>query len=446
MVGAIYSVQRGSCDLLSADTYLPALKHCVNSHPILSAAIRGHETENPTFVRPALLDLRQHIRLSPASDAENEERLLKRVILNSHDAPFLPLNLHPPWRIDVVALSSKNPEQERCFVAFAYSHSNGDGKSGLIFHRTLLDGLNEGHGKPADNMIHPPQTPLSQPVDDPLRISWSYLLGPLLGTYLPAFITKALGMPTSITPVTSTTWTGVPMFDNPNPSRTYMEIIHIDSETLSNALLTCRKHNTKLTAFLHQAILEALCRQFPANDFVSQTPIDLRQCLPGTRDNDMGVFASSTYNLTKRFTTSEQEHDPMLAAAKMTAHFAASATSLQDQPVGLLGYIRDMRSWTLNQLGKSRDTSYELSNIMSFDPSTGGSLVKPWNVEKAIFSQPANVTGSPIAFNAVSTKHGGLVITATWQPGALGVDEEQSLVKELCADFQACFHRLSRMD
>ena len=136
----------------------------------------------------------------------------------------------------------------------------------------------------------------------------------------------------------------------------------------------------------------------------------------------------------------------MLAAAKMTTQFAASATSLQDQPVGLLAYIRNMRSWTLNQLGKNRDTSYELSNIMSFDPSTGGSLVKPWNIQKAIFSQPANVTGSPIAFNVVSTKGGGLVITATWQPGALGVDEEQLFVKDLCVDFQACFQRLSWMD
>jgi hypothetical protein len=446
VVGAVYSTQRGSCDLTSVDTYLPALKHCVNSHPILSAAIRGHETESPIFVRPALLDLRQHIRLSPAIDAENEEQLLKRVVLNSHDTPFLPLNLHPPWRIDVVALSSQDPKQERCFVAFTYSHSHGDGKSGLTFHRTLLDGLNEAHGHPTENIVHPPRTPLSQPVDDPLRISWNYLLGPLLGTYLPSFITKALGMPTSITPVTSTTWTGAPILYNPNTSRTYIEIIYIDSETLRSALLTCRKHNTKLTAFIHQAILEALHRQFPDNDFVSQTPIDLRQCLPGSRDNDMGVFASSTYNLTKRFTAREQEHDPMLAAAKMTTQFAASATSLQDQPVGLLGYIHNMRSWTLNQLGKKRDTSYELSNIMSFDPSTGGSLVKTWNVEKAIFSQPANVTGSPIAFNAVSIKDGGLVITATWQRGALGVDEEQSFVKDLCADFQASFQRLSCVD
>lgn len=366
-------------------------------------------------------------------------------MLNCHDAPFLPLDLHPPWRVDIVALSSQNPKQDRIFIAFAYSHSHGDGKSGLIFHRALLDGLDAIHETPIESVIHPPKTPLPTPLDNSLRISWSYLLGPLLGTYLPALITNALSMPTAITPVTSRTWTGAPIFHNPTTFRTSMEILYISNPSLTNALLTCRKHNTKLTAFIHEAILSALRRHLPANDFVSETPIDLRKCLPGSRDRDMGVFASTTYDLTKAFNTSE-EHDPMLAAVSFTAQLAKIATTLQDQPVGLLRYIRDVRSWTLGQLGKKRDTSYELSNIMVFEPSSTASGTNRWHVEKAIFSQPANVTGSPIAFNAVSVRDGGLVITATWQAGALGVEDEGKFVKSLCVGIETAFTELSEVE
>ena len=437
---------------MSIDTYLPALKFCVERHPLLGAAIRGHETETPVFVRPASLDLRDHIRIVRQEDTAKEEQLLKQFIIDCNDAPFERLDLHPPWRISVVALSSQDPSWERCFITFAYSHSHGDGKSGLLFHRTFLEGLNRVNFSTITSVMQLSPKPLPTPLDDSLRISWSYLLGPLFGHYLPAFIPKLLGMPTAITPVTSTTWTGVPMFHYPNTFHTCMEIIYIDGEVLNNALVTCRKHNAKLTAFMHQAILAALQKHLPDKDFVSQTPIDLRKCLPGTRDNDMGLFASTTYILTKAdstpLDTPEAHHNLMHAAAQMTAQLASSATKTTDQPIGLLRYIRNMRAWTLGQLGKDRDTSYELSNIMSFDPTgapENNDTNNPWRVKRVIFSQPANVTGSPISFSTASVRGGELVITASWQPGALGVaGDEEGFMKGLCEDMESCFRRLSR--
>ena len=448
VVAAEYSVRRGAYDLSSLETYLPALKTCVERHPFLSTAIRGHETNNPFFIRPASFDLKEHICIVRRNDIESEEQLLKHVILDCHDAPFEPLDLHPPWRIAVAALSSQDPNWERCFIAFAYSHSHGDGKSGLLFQRTLLDGLNQDSLSPITSIIQSSQKTLPTPLDNSLRISWGYLLGPLFGHYLPAFIPKLLGMPTAITPVTSTTWTGVPMFHDPQTFRTCMEIISIDGETLHNALNVCRRHNAKLTAFMHQAILAALRKHLPENDFVSQTPIDLRKFVPGTQDNEMSCFASTTFILHQARPTTIDPHEDynslMHAASQMTAQLARSVTTT-DQPVGLLRYIRNMRSWTLGQLGKDRDTSYELSNIMSFDSTTAESNDNAWRVERVIFSQPANVVGSPISFSAASVRGGELVITASWQPGVLGVEGvEEDFMKELCKDIESCFRKLTR--
>jgi hypothetical protein len=448
VVAAEYSVRRGSYDLLSFDTYLPALKLCVEMHPFLSTAIRGHETNNPVFIRPASLDLKEHICIVRRNDIKSEEQLLKHVILDCHDAPFEHLDLHPPWRIAVAALSTQDPDWERCLIIFAYSHSHGDGRSGLLFQRTFLDGLNQDNVSPITSIIQTSPKPLPTPLDDNLRISWGYLLGPLFGHYLPAFIPKLLGMPTAITPVTRTTWTGAPMFHDPKTFRTCMEIISIDGETLHNALIVCRRHNAKLTAFMHQAILAALRKHLPEKDFVSQTPIDLRKFMPGMQDNEMGSFASTTFNLHKAHPTTIAPHEEynslMHAAAQMTAQLARGVTA-SNQPVGLLRYIRNMRSWTLGQLGKDRDTSYELSNIMSFDSTTAESNDNTWRVKRVIFSQPANVVGSPISFSAASVRGGELVITASWQPGALGVEgEETNFMKGLCKDIESCFRRLSR--
>ena len=155
-------------------------------------------------------------------------------------------------------------------------------------------------------LYKPPQNLFQPLLTNNLRISWGYLLGPLFGHYLPAFIPKLLGMPTEITPVTSTTWTGVPMFHDPQTFHTCMEIINIDSDTLNNALVLCRRHNAKLTAFMHQAILAALRKHLPENDFVSQTPIDLRKFVPGTQDNEMGCFASTTFILHQARPTTTQ--------------------------------------------------------------------------------------------------------------------------------------------
>ena len=61
----LYSVSDSvySFDPSNLEHFVPALKHCIAAHPILSAAIQGQTTESPNFTRPAYLDLRRHLHV-----------------------------------------------------------------------------------------------------------------------------------------------------------------------------------------------------------------------------------------------------------------------------------------------------------------------------------------------------------------------------------------------
>jgi hypothetical protein len=118
------------------------------------------------------------------------------------------------------------------------------------------------------------------------------------------------------------------------------------------------------------------------------------------------------------------------AARSTTQNLAHCASTLDDQPVGLLAYLRNMYPWTKGQIGKRRECSYEVSNIMSFNP---GPFVpeERWSIESMIFSQPANVSSGCLNFNVVSRHQGDLTIVISWQAGALDVQDEQTFAENV---------------
>lgn len=124
-------------------TLIKALKHCISVHPILSATILGEETESPAFGRPPVLRLDHHfqfVNLETYSGQSNsdQQELIKSVLLRIHDEPFKSRDQIPPWKIIVGGMKEENS----FLISFAYYHSHGDGKSGLVFHKTFLEGEN----------------------------------------------------------------------------------------------------------------------------------------------------------------------------------------------------------------------------------------------------------------------------------------------------------------
>jgi hypothetical protein len=457
----VQQLKDDTTDGIKINTFIPALKYCIAAHPILSAAIRGEETEAPQFVRPATLDLRNHIEICDpptvgAMSPTDEVHFLKQLTVEKHDQLFQDIEHIPPWKIVVLPLPAQPGTSERRFyILFSFSHSHGDGKSALAFHKTLLKGFEVGYLTYNEDPLHrTSSSPLLPPIEEAcnLKISLPYLLGPFIATYLPKFISGILNLHASVTPQVPDSWIGTPAVYDPKNFHTGLEIVVIDKETLNAILAACKTYGAKFTGLLHQVIVRAMSQALPADtpagNFVAETAVDLRHLIPGLSNDDMALCVSSVYEAFARVDSasspggkqSEEDKEAMWAAARSTtARLAAGISTLANQPIGLLQYLAHFRMWLVNQIGKPHDSSYSISNIVSFDPFNGNesknATTHPkqqrmsWDIEMMVFSQPANPTSTPLCFQVVSRKGGAMTITLTWQIGVLGLPDENSFVK-----------------
>ncbi|THV88426.1 hypothetical protein D6D26_09962, partial [Aureobasidium pullulans] len=213
-IGGIYTV-KASATKISQQTFVPALKHCVATHPLLSATIEGQDTESPSFARPETLDLHNHVEILCTDDLGNgaadlsEKDLIHRVTNRTLDLELSDVEITPPWKVVVFSLPDQGSTQ-RLFILFAYYHSHGDGKSALAFHKTFLQGLNQESNVGDNFLCETPSVPLPPTIEQAgkLSISWTYLLSPLFGAYLPEAVVKSLGLRASTTPKSADAWTG----------------------------------------------------------------------------------------------------------------------------------------------------------------------------------------------------------------------------------------------
>ena len=354
----------------------------------------------------------------------------------------------PAWKLLIIQLASDTEGNSRFWAGFAYSHSHGDGKSGLAFHRTFLHGLELATQAPSaySDSMHvnteslPPLLPCLEDLA-PLTISWRFLLGPLLGEYLPTKVSSFLGFQAGLSS-DSQSWTGLPCSYDPANHHTGLVLWQFDARTLSKALEICRLRKVKLTGLLHQAVVYALSQFVWPRDvlgtFVAATPLDLRKLVTGCGDEDIMNCVSGAYEVLParpdaRIYTGITP-DSWDAALSTSEFLARKASTLADQPIGLLRYLHKFRPYLLGKLGKPREESYEVSNLGNMSTVTDASLdEKParWQIERTIFSQPANFTGCAINFNFVSTAGSGLALTITWQKDSLGLrpdfDEQETM-------------------
>ncbi|KAJ5347930.1 hypothetical protein MYU51_008033 [Penicillium brevicompactum] len=439
--------------------FVPALKHCIAAHPILSAAIQGQATETPSFTRPAYLDLRRHLHVVPAFSPsvsltpQEDLNLISQVTKEIHDQPFLEVDQHPPWKVCIVPVFNQpgSTGAQKMYIIFAYSHTHGDGRSGLAFHKSFLEGLQVGHDLydrkyicQSSTSLLPP--PLEEVCD--LTISWSYFLSNVLPSLMPSSVSRLLGFPSS--KVTSA-WTGKPMCHEPSNFRTGSQALLVEKSLLGAVLEICREHDVKFTGFFNQLVARVLDTvlppDIPSRHLIGQIVVDLRPLIPAYAENQMGnsvsalhVSSTGSYPKPKRGGAVPLKHDDMFwaAARRTTMQLGDCASTLADQPIGLLRYLSQFRPWFLAQLGKPRDSSYEISNAVVFDPQPLDSFQTISNtgqmncdIERMLFSQPANATGSALNFQLVTRKGGDMVITLNWQLGVLDVPDEEIFIRDI---------------
>ncbi|KAH0333682.1 hypothetical protein KCU81_g9767, partial [Aureobasidium melanogenum] len=460
-IGGIYTVKREKNDQISQQTFVPALKHCVATHPLLSAVIEGEDTESPAFARPKALNLQDHVGILSINDLQggavhsSEKDLMHHVTVRTLDSKFSSVETTPPWKIVVLNLPNHDEDQDqfiqRFFILFAYYHSHGDGKSALAFHRTFLQGLNGQKSDIHESFIcETPSNPLPPTIEQAgkLSISWSYLLSPLFGAYLPEFVTKSLGLRASTTPKSANAWKGIKIPFDHSTFTTGLEFFNISPKIMDETLQLCRAHDVKFTSLLHQLVVRALSEALPGNtstgddigSFVALTVVDLRHLLNGIGSNDMScpgptasfeLFSRGNVENWKDWSNPKSDSPIWTTARQTSKDLAQRANTLHDQPIGLLSYLSRFRPWMQGEAENDRESSYEISNLGVFDP-TADAQKGDWDVESMLFAQPANVMGSCLAVNVVTKKGGATTISLTWQTGTLGVGNEQEVVSFVC--------------
>ncbi|KAK6852281.1 hypothetical protein PG995_012406 [Apiospora arundinis] len=479
VVGATYETGRdAAADLQSLQTFARPLKRCIEKFPYLKVVVRDASTEKPFFERVTSLNPQAHLRIitHPAAGVapaggEEEEQWKEKLLESLVDEPNS-IATTPPWRVMVLPIS-----RTRCFVAFAYSHTIGDGPAALAFHRAFLDGLRQGSAA-LEEAVEPtgpvavPEFVLPDPFDMPgrLPVSWSFLLGPLLAALLPKTVGGWLGLQAHAAKVEQATWTGSDVSLDPGPNRSCVRMFAVDEARVSGAIRASRAHGAKLTGTFHQLVVRALSKhitnQKAGGNFVSQTAISMRASI-GLPSEEWGNFASGCYGMhpaaavvekdeEQQDVTEERQQQPFLPsplstskspsplpalmwanAASLSKTIAESAAQLQDQPLGLLRYAPSIRNWIRGKVGGRRDCSYEVSNLTSFrgggdddeNPATPQqqprqTASRSCRITEMIFAQPGGVVSAPLAFNLVSVGGGPLVGTITWGRGALGVPVE----------------------
>lgn len=317
--------------------------------------------------------------------------------------------------------------------------------SAIAFHRTFLDALQDNVGQQSgkQNLVHSQGfRRLSPPFDTKanLPISWTFLLSPLLGLYLPASF--GFGLNT----ITPTTWTGSTTFYHPEKYQVGVEICSIDATTVRKVLKECRAQGSKITGLIHQLIVSALSELLPEgyDNFAAQTAINMRNAV-GVSNEEMGLYVAGDVEILNR-ASPQTMTTPLWARAKsMTDKLAAAASRTQDQSVGLLRYLSDIRAWTLSKLHQRRGGSYEVSNLGNFQPAGNCEHV---SVTDLVFAQSTDVNGPALNFNVVSASDGPMTVTITWQIGALdlGVQSESEFVKAVCQKLEDSLTRISDMD
>jgi hypothetical protein len=435
----------------SSRFFYRAAKSCIEKHPTLSYVVRDTQTDASFFERVSTIDLEKHIFILEADDDIN---LVANEKQNFNDLARIETIMPaiadqrwsmdtPPWRLTILPLQAQEVEGTtctRCFIVFSFSHALGDAISAVAFHRTFREEFYRNE-KADHSLLTTPVADFPAPFDTPqtLPISWSFLFRPLIAVLLPKFVANILGLRSTASTLKPDTWTSTNMFFDQERFHTCLKLVELQRSEVEALLQVARQKGTKLTAMVHQSLVRALSKELPRSEggsFVSGTAVNMRRAV-GRSNDEMGLFVNAWYEFHERDDTwskpwTEQTWEN---AHVLTEHLAKCAVTLQDQAVGLLRYAPSIKKWTAAKIGQARDSSFEVSNLGAFDlaDEKAQASKNSCKITKMVFSHSANVTSSPFTLSIVSVKGGSMVISITWQPGALGVpsDLEQPFIDRL---------------
>ena len=436
VIGARYKLNE-SFNVHLTSTFYDPLYQCIERHPYLSVSVEDMHTDKSYYRQVLEMKLLNHVSIATPTTAGGDSVEIQKAVEENLVGTWS--RGTPPWRIVVL------PLEHGCFIAFVFSHAIGDGRTGVAFHQSLLWAIRNPKNatERQGDLIRVPSTRFPGPFDTPERlpISWSFLLSPLIAAIIPDFLSKLLGIRASASPTNSGTWVGsdCPTADELHLVQSNLIVRKIDGPKFEKILCIVKNRNAKFTGVFIQCVFRALWRNLPSKgnitNLVSQVAIDMRGSVGIPKDHG-GVFAAGCYLIsTDREPTAHFHVADWETARSYTEKLAVSATTLQDQMIGLLRYAPSITKWTLSRFGKPRDSSFEVSNVGvvddNFAPADVSSEVK---ITDMIFAQRGHAMSAPLTFNLIHVKGSALTYTVTWQSGALNVGQGQEdvFVEKVC--------------
>ncbi|EPT01349.1 hypothetical protein FOMPIDRAFT_153582 [Fomitopsis schrenkii] len=402
IISGRYTREDGS--ILDKASLYAALAKVTQKHGFLNVRVVGEDTPTPAYARLDAVNLDEVVRF-----VEGE----LREVLESETAKGFDTS-KPLWR--VLVLKDGN-------VLFSFHHTIGDGQSGMAFHQTLLEALNDTeHPSPYSAIVAaPPEIQLLPPIEKAvdLNVPFFHLLYRVFQMLLPGPLTYA-----------HYAWTGYPSPPEAKiAGRT--RLLYYKPEAAHRILQVCRAHKASLTSLLHALATLVISEQLaedPATAgkyrYIATTiPISLRPAAKAPKDAMCNYVStlSSFPALIKRAPSSEAKswlrEFPWESASELTQTLRRQQTE-SPETVGMLKYVSDYEGYLKGKLGKKRGVTFEISNVGKF---SGGKAAEGarWQLDDVYFSQSNPSTSGAININVAGDPAGGIGISVTWGEGAI---------------------------
>lgn len=416
------------------------LQDVIIKNPILGVTVIDEGTTDPKWVRLETVDLAKMVKVVQADPMAN----LDGIIEDGHRTEVDQIKTLPLWHVIVItqdtATLNSNQETVSFSIGFFFHHGVGDGISGASFHISFLDALN-GLGIEStkvvlaeQNVISIPKSPLLPTLETKCQLPLSvwYTLKKIFTTFV-------------YSPEDPLHWWG-PLVTSAAPEQA--PIVKLNSFALSHDMVQklvtkCRSEKCTVNSLISVLIARKLALMYPTHSrFAGNIPFSLRK-FTGNTDRDMGCFVSaagllfSSEAITPRGYIScasdssiEASQDVNLweSARACKAYVTASASSMTDQPVGLLKFVKnDYKAYFLGMLGKKRDSAFEVTNIMVVDGGVGVNHGAQATFDRVLFSATPVKQAYPYSVMLATAKNGNMTSTLCWEEGVV----ENSIALEL---------------
>lgn len=384
-----------------------ALAIVIPQHPILFAIPLDMDTTSPFFARLPSVDLKQVVEFVPlgqrgGSDGQVGAAYLDCLLQDRHNQPFrYTVPLSPFWKLYVLG----NPvDPSRFTVSLFFHHCIADTKSALFLHEAIEAALNDACVTDPIETVNALDVPLLPPLDHFLANMPYVTRGPSHHDHIKK-------------------WTGASQFI---PARTRFHSYRLSADTTRQFLKATKAKHVTLTAALQTMLVTALFQVLPEEygSLRTDCAISLRPLLTTTIDADwIGSFVDNFSTDYSRVGFSWDE------VFRTKCHMDRILQQKNwDNLCKKIAQIPDLRSWFQYQMGQSRETALELSNV--------GRLSSPrrerrYEIEDLLFSQAAGACSGAIKVSAVTGRNQRLSLGFSWQEGVVDDEIIGRLISEL---------------